>query len=290
MTYREFVKEAEERLKQAGIPEYEADVLELVLSVTGWDRTEYLVHRGDVLPDGQLYALSEMLKKRSLRIPVQQITGTAWFYGYRFTVTPDVLIPRYDTEILVREVLKTVTDRDRTVLDLCTGSGCIAVTLKLEGGYREVLASDISEAALATAKKNAADLGAEIQYIRSDLLRKIPGKVDVIVSNPPYIAADEFPGLDPEVRDHEPRLALYGGADGLDYYRRIASEAPSHLSENGRIFFEIGAGQGEAVSAILEGKGFTEVRVTKDLAGLPRVVSGRFRKAEALKTRSAAEK
>ena len=290
MTYREFVKEAEERLKGAGVPEYEADVLELVLSVTGWDRTEYLLHRGDVLPDGQLSVLSEMLIKRLKHVPVQQITGTAWFYGYRFTVTPDVLIPRYDTEILVREVLDTVKDRDRTVLDLCTGSGCIAAALKLEGGYREVLASDISDAALRVAEKNAADLGAEIQFISSDLLREIPGKVDVIVSNPPYIAADEFNGLDPEVRDCEPRLALYGGADGLDFHRRIASEAPSHLTDNGRVFFEIGAGQGEAVTAILEGKGFTEVRVTKDLAGLPRVVSGRFRKAEALKTRSAAEK
>ena len=135
MTCLEFVKKAEETMKKAGIPEYGADALELVFSVTGWDRTEYLLKRGDELPDGQLSVLSEMLKKRCERVPVQQITGTAWFYGKRFTVTPDVLIPRYDTEILVREVLNTVKDRDRKVLDLCTGSGCIAVTLKLEGRY-----------------------------------------------------------------------------------------------------------------------------------------------------------
>lgn len=274
MTYREFVKIAGEALKNAEIEDPDTEALEFLLACMDWDRTRFLLHREVEIPEKTLHALFMRLDFRKNRVPLQHITGKAWFYGRLFSVSPNVLIPRLDTEILVSEVLRQVPEQQCSVLDLCTGSGCIAVSLKLEGGYHLVSASDISRAALCVAEKNARDLGADICFYESDLLKDVPGIFDVIVSNPPYIAEAEFADLAPEVRDHDPRLALYGGRDGLDYYRRIASESCHCLKKQGKLFLEIGASQGTEVRSILTEAGFTDVRIIKDLAGLDRVVSG----------------
>lgn len=274
MTWRELAKQGAETLKKAGIGEYETDALELILAFKNWSRTAYLLEREGEASSEEEAALKEQFRIRASRVPLQHITGEAWFYGRRFAVTPEVLIPRLDTETLVSEVLKEAKDPALSVLDLCTGSGCIAVTLKLEGGYRTVSASDVSPAALRTAQKNAEQLCAEICFYESDLFSRIPGQFDLIVSNPPYIAETELSALAPEVKDHDPKLALIGGRDGLDFYRRIAAECPASLKKGGRIFLEIGADQGPQVQSILADAGFGSIRIIKDLAGLDRVVSG----------------
>ena len=274
MTYREFVKTAAELLKNAGIEDADTEALEFLLTCRDWTRTAFLLHREDEIPEHEFSDLSEKLKLRKARVPLQHITGKAWFYGRCFSVTPEVLIPRLDTEILVSEVLSKVPEPQASVLDLCTGSGCIAVTLKLEGGYSAVSASDISPEALRVAEQNARDMGAEIRFYESDLLDDVFGTFDVIVSNPPYIAETEISALAPEVKDHDPLLALYGGRDGLDFYRRIAKESRAYLTRHGKVFLEIGASQGAAVKLILSDAGFREICITKDLAGLDRVISG----------------
>ena len=274
MTYRELVKEAGEMLKNAGIEDADTEALEFLLACKDWTRTAFLLQREENIPEEEYQDIYAKLKLRASRVPLQQITGKAWFFGRLYTVSQDVLIPRLDTEILVSEVLKKLPGRDLSVLDLCTGSGCIAVTLKLDGAYRMVSASDISPSALRIAELNAKNLGAEISFYESDLLDEVYGRYDAIVSNPPYITEAEFGGLAPEVKDHDPRLALYGGRDGLDYYRRIAEETPGHLSRPGRIFLEIGAAQGKAVERLLSDAGFRDIHVIKDLAGLDRVVTG----------------
>lgn len=275
MTCHAFVKQAAERLEKAGIGEAEADALELLLFLKKWSRSDYFLYRENPLEIEEEQELERLLKEREKRIPLQHITGTAWFYGRPFTVSGEVLIPRFDTEILVQEVLRRVPEKDRAILDLCTGSGCIAVTLKLEGDYASVAASDISPEALKIAKRNADALQADICFYESDLFREVPGTFDVIVSNPPYITAKEMEALEPEVKDHDPALALFGGTDGLDFYRRILSEAAAHLKTGGLVFFEIGALQAEAVLKLLHTAGFTGTGVIRDLAGHDRVVYGR---------------
>ena len=198
-----------------------------------------------------------------------------------------VLIPRQDTEILVELVLQehgkpalksgthsTEMPEGERVLDLCTGSGCIAIALAKLGRFSAVSAADISADALAVAEENLKRTGAEVTLIHSDLFSEIPGKFDVITANPPYIQSEVIDTLTPEVREHEPRLALDGDEDGLVFYRRLASECPAHLNPGGSVYFEIGYDQGEAVCALLRDRGFSGVRCLKDLAGLDRVVTG----------------
>ena len=190
--------------------------------------------------------------------------------GLEFQVNENVLIPRQDTEILVEEVLKVC--HGKTVLDLCTGTGCIIISLTKLGKVKEATASDISYKALEVARLNATNHKVSIE---SDLFEKIDGKYDIIVSNPPYITSKDMENLMPEVKDYEPRLALDGSEDGLLYYRRIVREARRHLKDNGMIFFEIGYNQGEEVQELLRKEGFVDISLYKDLAGLDRLVSGR---------------
>lgn len=185
------------------------------------------------------------------------------------------LIPRPETELLAeRAVRLSMTKPGLTVLDLCTGTGCIAVALAKLGRFSAVAASDISADALDLAEENAAAHGVHVDFINSDLFDRLSGRrFDVIVSNPPYIARAELEDLMPEVRDHDPVTALDGGPDGLSFYRRIAAEAGAHLSPGGCLLLEIGAGQGKAVRSLLEEAGFADVRIEKDYSGRDRVVT-----------------
>jgi release factor glutamine methyltransferase len=195
--------------------------------------------------------------------------------GLSFLVDERVLCPRQDTEVLVEEVLRHLMDGSR-ILDICTGSGCILLSLLHFSNDCEGVGVDLSEDALEVAKANAERLGIDATFLHSDLCEKVEGQFDMVVSNPPYIASDVIPGLMPEVRDHEPRMALDGGVSGLDFYERIIPQAREHLRPGGMLFFEIGADQGEAVKALMEAQKFAEVEVIKDYAGLDRVVKGYF--------------
>ena len=193
--------------------------------------------------------------------------------GLKFHVSPHVLIPRQDTEILVEEALKRIRP-GMDVLDLCTGSGCIIISMKKYQGQIRAAACDNSPQALAVARENAALNGVSVQFLEGDLFRPVEGMFDAIVSNPPYIPTGELAGLMPEVRDFEPRSALDGDADGLIFYRRIVNDAKNHLKPGGFLLFEIGCDQGKDVSELMWQAGYQDRNVIKDLAGLDRVVAG----------------
>lgn len=305
-TYRSLLKEGEEHLNAAGIVEARADAWCLFESATGKNRTAYFMHDTDEAAAEECELFFKKIERRAKREPLQYIEGVAPFMGYSFKVTPDVLIPRFDTEVLVAEVIKLATAMKKenasvhatamkqdasiqqkladkqgnvAILDMCTGSGCIIISL-----YKELMAkgtkvtaatSDLSEAALTVAKENARALGAEITFYQGNLFENVQGKYDIIVSNPPYIKTGVIEGLEPEVRECEPMMALDGYEDGLYFYREIIKNAGAYLKNGGHIAFEIGHDQGEAVSGMLQNAGYTEVKVIKDLAGLDRVVIAR---------------
>ena len=273
MTYREAVACGEQRLKESGISDAKTDAWLLLANVCGIDRNFYYKNMNEAMADEDILQYEILLKKRKSRIPLQYLTGEQDFCGLSFLVSPDVLIPRFDTEILVLEAEKLLKP-EMEALDLCTGSGCIAITLKKSVPGIFVAASDISLPALRIAKENAKRNGAIVRFVESDLFLKIDGRFDVIVSNPPYIPTGEIASLMPEVRDFEPKLALDGKEDGLSFYRTIISESRQYLKPNGFLLLEIGCGQGAAVSALMEQAGYREVEIIKDLAGLDRVVKG----------------
>lgn len=273
MTRKNLLASVAQRLREGGIPEPESDAWILFSHVFGLDRTHYLLEQDRPADAGKMTQLEAAVQNRLKRVPVQYITGEQDFYGLTFRVTPDVLIPRYDTEVLVDLVLSENPKAER-FLDLCTGSGCIAVCLMKSGQFAFGEATDISRAALKVAADNASRNGVTLTFSEGDLWEAVGDKTyDVIVSNPPYIAESERPTLMPEVEQHEPGLALFAENDGLEFYERIAREVCAHLTPGGRLYVEIGATQGEPVSKLFEKCGLSEVRVTKDLAGLSRVVS-----------------
>lgn len=215
-----------------------------------------------------------MIERRGRHEPLQYITGEAPFYGRDFIVRPGVLIPRFDTETLVAEVLPALRPGQR-ILDLCTGSGCILVTLLLEGpaGIRGT-GADISGTALAVARENASRFGSDASFVKSNLYENIHGVYDIITANPPYIPRQDIAALAPEVRVFEPGEALDGGRDGLSFYRRIVRGAPMHLKENGTLAFEIGCDEAGAVTGIMREGGFENIKTVQDLAGRDRCVTG----------------
>ncbi len=265
--------QAQERLLAAKIPDAAVDARLLLEYVTGLSAAVCLAKDGEDLPPETQQAYTEAVDKRTQRIPLQHITGEQDFYGRTFRVSPAVLVPRQDTEVLVERALAFARDGMR-ILDLCTGSGCILISMLLERPGLAGVGTDISEDALAVAKENAARLGAEAELRQGDLFDALrAGEMfDIIVSNPPYISPAEIATLSPEVKDHDPRMALDGGEDGLDFYRRIAQEAGVYLAPGGRMFLEIGCDQWNDVKAILEDAGWKDVCLKKDLAGLDRVV------------------
>lgn len=274
MTIREAVQKAKKCLEEHQVPDYEIDALLLLQSVCGIDRARYYACAGEELPDADRYLEKVLL--RAGRIPLQQITGEQYFCGLKFIVTEDVLCPRSETELLVEEALKKMKEGGR-FLDLCTGSGCIAVSLLCLGKDLTGCGCDLSAAALRIASENAKLHGVtdRLELLQGDLFDAVCGTYDMIVSNPPYIAAGKIDTLMEEVKDHEPRMALDGGMDGLDFYRRILKDAAVHLNPKGWLLMEIGYDQADVVRSMFDEDRYEQVRVLKDLAGLDRVVCGR---------------
>ena len=274
MTYREAVEFGTKCLTDAGVPDAALDAWYLLQMVCKIERSYYYVHgEEDITQDAQKeYEIA--VQKRAEHIPLQYIIGEQEFMGLRFKVNSNVLIPRQDTETLVEQVLKIVKPGMK-VLDLCTGSGCVLISVLKNAPELTGMGSDISKTALLVAKENAKLHEVDAEWVRSDLFDNITETFDVIMANPPYIPTGEILSLMPEVRDFEPEKALDGGADGLDFYRKIAGQVKDYLNPGGYVYMEIGYDQGEAVSELMRNAGFTEVEVIKDLARNDRVVKGK---------------
>lgn len=278
MTLRQAYEEGIERLKEAGIEEAGLDAWYLLEYVTGINRAGYFADSDQEMKDSHREAYQTLISERATRIPLQHLTGVQEFMGLEFRVNGHVLIPRQDTEILVETALEKInTKKPLRVLDMCTGSGCILLSVLSYGRKKcEItgVGADVSDKALQIAKENGRNLQVDAEWIESDLFSSVSGKFDMILSNPPYIPSAVIETLQPEVREHDPRLALDGKEDGLYFYRRITEESRNYLQPGGWLIFEIGAEQGEAVSFYLKQNGFAQVAVKKDLAGLDRVVCG----------------
>lgn len=308
MTLYDLLNEGSSMLQQAGDTDAENDAKLLLLNAFDLNLVHFLMDRlrplseTDVAVQEQIQNYRAMVAKRASRVPLQQILGSQEFMGLDFFVNEHVLIPRQDTETLVELVLEEQQGKQqeqqpeeqqkkqrgqqseeqpgkpRKLLDLCTGSGCIAISLAVKGGFESVTATDLSEEALKVAERNARTHQVPIRFFQGDLFSALPQSevktFDIITSNPPYIPTAVIATLEPEVREHEPMMALDGTEDGLKFYRQIAKEAGSWLKPGGSIYLEIGYDQGEAVSGLLEDAGFTNVRVVKDLPGKDRVVCG----------------
>lgn len=273
MTFREAIEMGEKVLKAVEIEDAKNDAWLLLAMVCKISRTYYYVHMDEELTIEQANEYENVLKKRAEHIPLQYITGEQEFMGLPFKVSPAVLIPRQDTETLVEEALKLMKPGMK-VLDMCTGSGCILISILKNITGVEGLGVDISRQALIVAKENAKLNGVVASFERSDLFEMVTDTYDVIVSNPPYIPTEVINGLMPEVAQFEPYQALDGKEDGLHFYHKIVKECKNYLKENGKVLFEIGHDQGSAVSEMLTYAGFSWVRVVKDLTGNDRVVIG----------------
>lgn len=273
MTYQSLLTWGKEKLKEAGIEEYAIDAWLLLSYCCGIDRGRFFLETCKEVKKEEEEAYKEGIEKRRRRIPLQHITHQCSFMGLDFWVDKNVLIPRQDTECLVEKALEFVKESDK-VLDMCTGSGCIAISIKKLAKNTDVTGADLSAEALAVAQRNDRRLKAGVRWIHSNLFDQIEESYDIIVSNPPYIETASIEGLQEEVKDHDPRMALDGGADGLDFYRKIGAKASSHLKEEGRLLLEIGYNQRESVSRILKENGFIDIHTYKDLAGFDRLVTG----------------
>ncbi len=273
MRYREALEEGTAALEKAQIDTARLDAWYLLEHVCHITRQYYYLHDGESLKDEEQQEYELAIRKRAERVPLQYITGEQEFMGMTFKVNPSVLIPRQDTEILVEEILKLCKPEDR-VLDLCTGSGCIIISMVRNLPGLEAYAGDISRQAINVARENAKLNQTAVVFEKSNLFEAFSGKFDVIVSNPPYIPTAEIPKLMPEVRDFEPHEALDGLEDGLFFYRKIVAGSVEYLTEHGILCMEIGYDQGPAVVEMMKHFGFSDITVTKDLAGLDRVVRG----------------
>lgn len=275
MTLKEAYEYGQEQLKKAEIDDAVLDAWYLLEFVTGVSRAMYFLDMNRSLSVEQEKQYCECVKVRTKHIPLQHITGVQEFMGLEFCVNEHVLVPRQDTEVLVESVLE-ILEPEMEVLDMCTGSGCILISLLKLCSFVDVsgVGADISQEALKVAIRNAEKLGVDAQFLHSDLFAEVDGKYDIIVSNPPYIRTAVIEELKEEVKFHDPFLALDGKEDGLYFYRRIIEESPKYLKKNGKLYFEIGHDQGEDVSKLMRDTGFTSVTVKKDLAGLDRVVFG----------------
>lgn len=282
MKYKEWLAWGTECLAKAGCPDAALDAWYLLEDCSGLSRSDYYLRMEEEVGETRfLSCYRERIEQRSRRIPLQYLTGTQEFMGLVFHVNEHVLIPRQDTELLVEHALKIIREQRRTgepteILDLCTGSGCILLSLLAFEPDCVGVGSDISEEALAVAMENANALGLakRCRWKQSDLWEQIRGQYSLIVSNPPYIASRELEQLMPEVRDHEPRMALDGYEDGLFFYRKICERAKEHIRPGGSLLLEIGWDQSEDVTFLMEQAGFCEVETLRDYNGNDRVVWG----------------
>jgi release factor glutamine methyltransferase len=281
LTLKQLYKVGTVKLAEEGIEEFSLDAWYLLEYVTGVSKAMYFAEPDRAVSEENADRYIDCIRRRAAHIPLQHITGEQEFMGYPFHVNEHVLIPRQDTEILVEEAIQVMRPKMK-VLDMCTGSGCIVLSiLKMcrEKYYMTDLQGigvDVSEEALKVARENGRRLGVPVTWIQSDLFAKIPEeeKYDVIVSNPPYIETAVIDTLQEEVRLHDPYIALDGKEDGLYFYRRIISEAGKYLKPQGKLMFEIGCDQAEAVEELMKNAGYEQITVKKDLAGLDRVVYG----------------
>ena len=276
LSYKEILTLGANKLSVSGIEEADIDAWYLLEKVSGLSRAAYFLHSEDRIESDKAEEFLRLIERRSKRIPLSYVLGSRDFMGFTFKVNENVLIPEQETELLVEEVLKSC--EGKSVLDLCTGSGCIAISIGLLGKPDKVVGADISERALSVAKENALLLNvSNVDFLQSDLFDGISEKFDIIVSNPPYIETEVIEKLQPEVSKYIPRLALDGDKDGLKFYRKITEYAPKYLNKNARIFYEIGYNQSREVSNILGGNGFTDIRVIQDYSGLDRIVMANFK-------------
>lgn len=296
MTRKQAYDYGVETLEAEGIMDADSDVRILLEDLCGIEREELILHGEKIISRTDTEKFMNAINRRLGHYPVQYITGKQEFMGLTFSVTPDVLIPRQDTEILVEEVLKELNDGSR-ILDMCTGSGCILLSLLYYSNDCEGVGVDVSDAALQVAKDNAGRLElddtfdmlfipgmqgkkhidqSKIEFIESNLFNDVRGTFDIIVSNPPYIKSSVIPTLMEEVRDYEPMLALDGKEDGLYFYREIVKKSRDYLNGGGKLFFEIGYDQAQDVKSIMEEAGYKDVVVIQDYAHLDRVVWGRI--------------
>ncbi len=272
-TYKELLDGARKKLKEHEIADGEVDAWYLLSHVFQIRRTDYYLNQLSNADEIKSERYRHLVELRANHIPLQHITGVQEFMGLEFEVSPDVLIPRQDTEVLVEEVLKNC--EGKTVLDMCTGSGCIIISINKLGHPARAVGVDVSEKALEIAAKNGTKHSVEIEFIHSDLFEQVEGVYDIIVSNPPYIPTETIDELMVEVKEHEPFIALDGSQDGLYFYRRITAALNKHLRSGGFVYYEIGHDQGEAVKQILSQEGFIDICIKKDLSGLDRVVSAK---------------
>ena len=276
-TIAEILREASRVLESAGVPEARRDAGSLLSFVLSKDRTFLISHAEDPVDDDSLDQLREFVERRAAGEPLQYITGVQDFYGREFRVTPDVLIPRPETELIVEAALDVTKSNDAFICDVGTGSGCIAVTLLCEMPGARAVAVDKSPAALEIAKLNAAKqaVADRVEFAVSDCFNALDDseyQFDLIVSNPPYVSESALAGLQREVRDHEPLVALSPGSDGLSVIRRLVAEAPAYLKPNGHLLMEIGFDQGEAVRNLMDTSVWSLLEVRPDLQCIPRIV------------------
>ncbi|MBQ8559134.1 MAG: peptide chain release factor N(5)-glutamine methyltransferase [Tyzzerella sp.] len=305
MTLREAYEYGQGELKLAGIEDAAVDAWYLLEFVTGISRAMYFLNMQEKMSGEQEEVYRSYIERRASHIPLQHITGVQEFMGLEFCVNEHVLVPRQDTEILVESVLD-VLEPGMKVLDMCTGSGCILISLLKHSqpeGCQPVCSQfknrqsacgqlaidennvsgvgvDVSEEALQVARKNRDKIGVQAELIQSDLFENVSGRYDIIVSNPPYIRTAVIEELKEEVKFHDPFLALDGKEDGLYFYRKIVEKSPEFLNQGGKLCFEIGHDQGEVVKRLMEEAGFVGVTIKKDLAGLDRVVFGKYNMKE----------
>ena len=280
MTVKEIKDRISSRLEAAGIEDHIYESWLFLEWKLGVSRADYYMAPEAQVDEDRLEELEEALARRQHREPLAYIMGRSEFMGYSFLTDNRVLIPRQDTECLVElaaDRIRTGSDRGSglRILDLCTGSGCIGISIKKMFPAAEVVLSDYSAGALEVAGENARQLQTDVEILEGDLFEPVSGTFDLILSNPPYIPSKVVDGLMPEVAEYEPRTALDGEADGLYYYRKIVAQAPAYLKDGGSLLLEIGYDQGRAVSELLEDKGYRDIQVIKDLAGLDRVVKAR---------------
>src|SRR3972149_5397910 len=302
LTIKETLSWTTDYLVQYDVPDAKAEAEYLLAHALGCKRVELHVNHASGLSYHALQEFIDFVERRIKREPPQYIIGEQEFYGLTFKVNKDVLIPRPETEILVEEAVKTVRSQEsevrsqntkihyselltpdsKLILDLCTGSGCIAVSLAKEIPDSQIYVVDISESALDVARENAErhSVVDKITFIQGNLFAPLRGlslKVDLIVSNPPYVSRDMMKDLQPEIRDYEPEIAVYAGDDGLDFYRRIISESPAYLTQGGHLILEIGYGQAEEIKKLIEqSNAFADISITKDFAGIDRVIKAQI--------------
>jgi release factor glutamine methyltransferase len=282
VTVDEALRREAERLAEAGVPDAAGQSELLLRHVVGWDRPALLARGHETLPSWAQARFLALVRERARRRPLQHLTGMQAFWRHEFVVSPDVLIPRPETEVLVEAALELLRGREApVVVDVGTGSGCIALSLAAERPDATVHAVDVSPAALAVAVENARrlGLGSRVQFHEGDLLAplaQIARSLDLVVSNPPYVDPAELPALEPEVRDHEPRAALLAADPPYGVYRRLAAQAAGLLSEGGYLAVEVGRGMASEVSAALAAAGVEPLQVQRDLQGIDRVVIARI--------------